>query len=47
MPFKTYKLGTGMVVHAFNPNTMETEADGSLPVQSQPGLHSKTQVSQG
>ena len=27
--------------HAFNPSTKEVEADGSLGVRGQPGLHSE------
>ena len=35
------------VVHAFNASTQKTEANGSLPVQGQPGLQSEFQDSQG
>ena len=32
-----------MVVHAFNPTTLEAEASRSLRVQNQPDLHSEFQ----
>jgi hypothetical protein len=35
-----------VVVHAFDPNTQEAEASGSLWCGSQPGLQSKFQDSQ-
>ena len=34
-----------MVVHAFNPSTLEAEAGGSLKVQGQPYLQSEFQNS--
>ena len=36
----------GVVVHAFNPSIWETEADRSLYIRGQRGLHSEFQDSQ-
>ena len=35
------------MTHAFNPNTREVEAGGSLWIQGQPSLQTKFQDSQG
>lgn len=34
----------GTVVHTFNPNTSEAEAEGLLQVPGQPNLHRKTSI---
>jgi len=36
-----------MVIHTFNPRTLEAEAGGALRVLDQPALHSRFLTSQG
>ena len=42
-----YYLSRAVLAHAFNPSTGEAEADESVCVRGQPGLHDKSQPSQG
>jgi hypothetical protein len=39
--FKDEAIELGVMMHAYNPSTQETEA-GGLRIQGQPGLHNKT-----